>query len=156
MTHSFINLQLFNVKFLFSEKHVFRKQKRMVVYGRGSLITDIKLTREDDGLLSSRHRYIFEVSYHMHEHTKMQIPKKKYQTKMVCTFWGTWSASALRYFSVDHFSSYHTKIYGKQQERRAMGPEILVCLIKLVRLCGHSLHGVFPFTSWPVEVFGRI
>ena len=44
---------LFDVKFLFSENHIFRKQKRTAVYGRLSLVSDIKLTRENDCLLSS-------------------------------------------------------------------------------------------------------
>ena len=51
--------KLFDVKFLFSENHVFRKQKRTAClwsYGRASLVSDFKLTRENDGLLSSRHK----------------------------------------------------------------------------------------------------
>ena len=51
--------KLFDVKFLFSENHVFRKQKRTAClwsYGRASLVSDFKLTRENDDLLSSRHK----------------------------------------------------------------------------------------------------
>ena len=47
----FTNLFIFNmfdIKFLFYEKHVFRKQKRTAVYGRSFLVSDFKLTREND------------------------------------------------------------------------------------------------------------
>ena len=54
--HKFVHLQLFDVKFLFSEKHIFRKQKRTGVYLRASVFLDFKLTRENDDLLSSRHK----------------------------------------------------------------------------------------------------
>ena len=52
-----INLFIFNLfdlKFLFFENHIFRKQKRTAVYGRASLVSDFKLTRENDDLLFSR------------------------------------------------------------------------------------------------------
>ena len=52
-----INLFIFNlidVKFLFSENHIFRKQTRTAVYGSAPLVSDFKLTRENDDLLSSR------------------------------------------------------------------------------------------------------
>ena len=48
--------KLFDVKFLFSENHVFRKQKRTAVYGLVPLALDFKLTRENDDLLSSRYK----------------------------------------------------------------------------------------------------
>ena len=35
---------LFDVKFLFSENHIFHKQKKSTVYGRASLVSDFKLT----------------------------------------------------------------------------------------------------------------
>ena len=54
--YKFIHLQLFDFKFLFLKKHIFRKQKRTAVYGRTSLVSNFKLPRENDGLLSSRHR----------------------------------------------------------------------------------------------------
>ena len=47
---------LFAIKFLFSKNHIFRKQQRTAVYGRASLVSDFKLTRENDDLLSSRHK----------------------------------------------------------------------------------------------------
>ena len=64
--NKFVHLQLFNIKhkfvhklvlrqILFSEKHILRKQKRTAVYGRASLVSDFKLTRENDDLLYSRH-----------------------------------------------------------------------------------------------------
>ena len=37
--YKFVQLQLFDIKFLFSEEHVFCKQKRTVVYGRASLVS---------------------------------------------------------------------------------------------------------------------
>ena len=51
--------KLFDVKFLFSENHVFRKQKRTAVYGVHSFgfsVSDFKLTWENDDLLSLRHK----------------------------------------------------------------------------------------------------
>ena len=54
--YKFIQLQLFDVKFLFSEEHIFRKQKRTDVYGRASLVSGFQLNRENDDLLSSRHK----------------------------------------------------------------------------------------------------
>ena len=54
--YKFVHLQLFDVKFLFSEKHLIRKKKRTTVYGRTSVVLDFKLTRENDDLLSLRHK----------------------------------------------------------------------------------------------------
>ena len=57
-----VNLFIFNlcdVKFLFSESHICRKQKRTAVYWRASLVSDFKLNRENDDLLSSRHKCFF-------------------------------------------------------------------------------------------------
>ena len=54
--YKFVHLQLFDVKFLFSENLIFRKQKRTAVYGRTSLVSDLKLNWENDDLLSSRHK----------------------------------------------------------------------------------------------------
>ena len=54
--YKFVHLQQFDVKFLFSEKHIFRKQKKTPVYGRAFVVSDFKLTRENDDLLSSRHK----------------------------------------------------------------------------------------------------
>ena len=42
------HLQLFDVSFSFSEKHIFRKQKRTTVYERTSISSDFKLTRKND------------------------------------------------------------------------------------------------------------
>ena len=52
----FIFNNLFDVKFLFSKNHIFRKQKTTAVYGRASLDSDFKLIRANDDLLSSRHK----------------------------------------------------------------------------------------------------
>ena len=45
---------LFDAIFLFSENHVFGKQKRMAVYGRTSLVSEFKLARKNGDLLSLR------------------------------------------------------------------------------------------------------
>ena len=48
------SFKLFDVKCLFSENHVIRKQKRTAClwsYGRAFLVSDFKLTRENDDLL---------------------------------------------------------------------------------------------------------
>ena len=112
--YRFFHLQLFDDKFLFSKKHIFRKQKRTDVYGRASLVSDSKFTRENHDVLSSRHKKFFEVPHPVHEHTKIRIPDKRYQTNTVRTFWGTWSGSALRYLGFVHFGRYGTKISGIQ------------------------------------------
>ena len=54
--YKFIQLQLFDFKFLFSEEHIFRKQKGTDVYGGASLVSGFQLSRENDDLLSSRHK----------------------------------------------------------------------------------------------------
>ena len=77
--YRFAHFQLFNVKCLFSKKHIFCKQKRMAVYGCMSLVSDFKLTQENDAMLSFRHRYIFVVPHPAQEYTKMRIPNKRYQ-----------------------------------------------------------------------------
>ena len=46
--YKFAHLQLFDVKFLFFEKHIFRKQKRTAVYGHASVVLDVKLTQGND------------------------------------------------------------------------------------------------------------
>ena len=46
--YKFVHLQLFAVEFLFSENHIFHKQKRTAVYRRASLVSDFKLIQEND------------------------------------------------------------------------------------------------------------
>ena len=82
---NFFIFNFFDVKSLFSENHIFRKQKRTAVYGCGSLVLDFKLTPENDDLLSSRHKYIFEVPHPVQEYTKTRILDKRYQTNTFCT-----------------------------------------------------------------------
>ena len=81
----------------------------------------------------------------MQQYTKMRIPNKRYQTNTVRTFWGTCSASVLRYLSLDHFGRYRTKI-----EKYKWGYRIrdFSVLDKLVRLCICSQHRVFPLSCW--------
>ena len=98
---NFFIFNLFDVKFLFSENNVFCKQKRMAVYGHTSLFSDLKLTRENDDQLSSRHIWIFEVPHPVQEYTKMQLPGKRYQTNTVRSF---------EVLGSDHFGRYRTKI----------------------------------------------
>ena len=112
--YKFVHLELFDIKILFFEKHVFRKQKRTAAYGRTSLVSDFKLICEKDDVLSSRHKWIFEVPHSVHEYIKTRIPKKRYQTNTVRTFWDISNASALRYLGVDHFGLYCIKTEGKQ------------------------------------------
>ena len=83
-----INLFFFNCftsNFCF-EKRIFYKQNRMTVYGRASLVPDFKLTRENNNLLSSRYKLIFEISHPVYEHMKVGIPNRRYQTNTVRTF----------------------------------------------------------------------
>ena len=136
--------KLFDVKFLFSENHVFWKQKRTAClwsYGRVSIVSDFKLTRENDDLFFK----IFEVPHPVQEHTKMRIPGKRYRTNTVRTFWDTQSTSALRYLvltisvgSVRKFVKYKWD-YGIRN---------FSMLDNLVRYCICSQHGVFPLYWW--------
>ena len=100
------NFNCLNVKLLFSEEHIFRKQQRTVVYGRASLVSGFQLTRRNDDLLSSRHKQIFAVPHPVYEHTKMRISNKRYNTNTARIFWGP-SFEAL---SSDHFGRFGTKI----------------------------------------------
>ena len=54
----------------------------MAVYGRESLASDFKLTWENDDLLSSRHKQIFEVPHPVQEYTKCG-----FQTKGIELIW---------------------------------------------------------------------
>ena len=42
-----------------------KKYKRTAVYGCMSVVSDLKLAQENDDLLSSRHKYIFEAPHNM-------------------------------------------------------------------------------------------
>ena len=59
--YKFVHIQLFDVKFLFSENHILCKQKRTAVYWRASLVSGFKLIQKNDDLLSLRYKSIFEV-----------------------------------------------------------------------------------------------
>ena len=74
--YKFINHELFGVKFLFTEKYIFHNQKRTTVYGCTSLVSDFKLNRENDSMLSSRNRYIFEVPHLCTSILKCGFPTK--------------------------------------------------------------------------------
>ena len=53
--------KLFDVKFLFSKNHVFCKQRRTACswsYGRASLVSDFKLTRENDDLFFETNKFL--------------------------------------------------------------------------------------------------
>ena len=114
--YKFVHHQLLEVKFLFSKTDIFRKQKRMAFYGCTSLVLNFKFIWENDDLLSSRHRQIFEVLHPAHEYIKICIPNKRYQTNTVYIFLGTSSASALRYLGIDYFGRSCTKMYEKQEK----------------------------------------
>ena len=113
-------------------------------YGRASLISDFKLTRENDNLLSSRHKYIFEVPHPVQEYPKMLIPDKRYRTNTVRPFWGTRSTSAylITHTSVLTISVGSLRKYAKY--KWDYGIRNFSGLDKLVRLCICSKHRVFP------------
>ena len=108
--YKFVYLQLFDTKFLFSKNHIFCRQKGT----SAPLVSDFKLTREIDELLSPRHKYIFEVAHAVHEYTKMQIYDKRYQTNTVRTFWVTWNTSALRYLWGTKICGIQVKLWNKK------------------------------------------
>ena len=96
-----IHLQLFNSKHKIVHLQVVRRQifafRKSCLspreengclwsYGSASLVSDFKLTQENDDLLSSRHKQIFQVPHPVQEYTKMRIPDKRYQTNTVSTF----------------------------------------------------------------------
>ena len=114
-------------------------------YGHASLVSDFKLIRENDDLLSSRHKHIFEGLHLVQEYTKMQIADKRYQTNTVHTFYGTWSTSALTYLSLNHFPRYRTKIC--EMQVRLWNNKF----DKLVRLCICSNHPL-PWWYFPVRM----
>ena len=58
----------------------------MVVHGRASLVSDFKFTRENNDLLFSGHKYIFEVPDPVHEYTKVRIPNKDIKLKRLVLF----------------------------------------------------------------------
>ena len=110
--YKFIHLQLFIIKhkivhlqvfwrqiFVFRKSYLSQTEENSCLwsYGRVSLVSDFKLTRENDDLLSSRHKSIFEVPHPVQEYTKMRISDRRYRTNTVRTFWDTPSTSALRY-----------------------------------------------------------
>ena len=66
-----INLLIFNC---LTSNFCFRKN-----------VSDFKLTWENDDLLSSSHKYIFEVNHPVNEYIKMRIPDKRHQTNTVRT-----------------------------------------------------------------------
>ena len=73
-----INLFIFNCltsNFCF-RKNVFGTLKKTAVCGLASVFSDFKLTRENDDLLPSRRKFIFEVPHPVHEYTIMRIPTK--------------------------------------------------------------------------------
>ena len=84
--YKFVHLQLFDVKFWFSENHIFRKHKRADAYRRASIVLNFKLIRENNDLLSLRHKQIFEVLHPVYKYAKMRISDKRYQITMVHTF----------------------------------------------------------------------
>ena len=104
MFYKFVHLQLLNIKheivqlevvcrqfFVFRRSCLSQTEENDCLwnYGCASLVWDFKFTLENDDLLSSRHKYIFEVTHPMQEYTKMQIPDKSCWTNLVSTFWGT-------------------------------------------------------------------
>ena len=103
------NISLFNFNSLTSNFSFGKTCVLYAAYGRASLVSGFKFNRKNDDLLSSRYYYLYE-----HEYAKMQIPNKRYRTNTACTFRGTGDASAARYFGLDHFSRYDTKICGIQ------------------------------------------
>ena len=138
--------KLFDVKFLFSKNHVFRKQNRTArlwSYGL-SLVSDFKLTRENDDLFFETLIIFYAVLHPEQEYTKMRIPDKRYRTNTVRTFWDTRSTSALWYLdqsisvgSVRKFVKY----------KWDYGIKSFGVLDKLARFCICSQHTVFPL-SW--------
>ena len=123
--YKFVHPELFNIKhkiahlqvvwrqiFVFGKSCFLQTEENgcLWTYGRPSLVSDFKLTRKNDDLLSLKDKQLFEVLHPVQEYTKMWIPDKRYQTSMVCNFWGTQSTSALRYLGLDHFCWFGTKI----------------------------------------------
>ena len=56
LKYKFVYPQPFDVKTLFSKKHVFRKQNRTAAFGFTSVVLDFKLTQGNVDLLFSRHK----------------------------------------------------------------------------------------------------
>ena len=77
---------MFDIKFWFSKKHIFLKQKKLAVCGHVSLVLDFKLTQENDDLLSLRHEYMLRYHTLVIKDNEMRISDKRYQNSTVRTF----------------------------------------------------------------------
>ena len=113
MFYKFVYLQLFNIEnkivhlqvvwsqiFVFWKSCLSQTEENGCLWsqGRASLDSDFKLMWENDDLLSSRHKEIFEVPHPVQEYTKMRIPDNRNRTDTVRIFWVTWNTSSLKYF----------------------------------------------------------
>ena len=82
------NINLFSFNCLTSifcfPKNIFFASRREPMFMDAR--SGFQLKQENDDLLSSRHKYIFEVPHPLHEHTKMQIPGKRYRTNTARIF----------------------------------------------------------------------
>ena len=144
--YKFVYLQLLNVKFWFSKKHIFPKQQTTAVYGRASIVLDFKLTRENDDLLFSRHKNFLGVPHPVHEYTKMQIFNKRYQLTWFVLFevlgvpqlWGTsvWT------ISVDDARTF-------AEYKRSYRVWNFRVLDKSLRFSICSKHRLFPLPCFP-------
>ena len=79
----FLSLLIFiglTSNFCFPKNIPFASRREQLLMDVSSL--DFKLTRENDELLSSRYKYIFEVLHPLHKYTKMRVPDKRYRTNI--------------------------------------------------------------------------
>ena len=92
----FVQLQLFDIKFLFSKKICLPQAEKNNFYGRASINLVVKCKRENDDMLEIIKFWSTALFTHTraraHTH-KMRILVKRNSSCTVCTFWGNWSAS---------------------------------------------------------------
>ena len=89
--------------------------------------------------------FYFELPHLAINDTKMQIPDKKYRTYTVCTFWGTWSVSALRYLGLDHFVRMRTKVCGIQVKLWKKSFSVLDSVVEALLI--FPAQGIFFFLA---------
>ena len=145
-TNLFI-LNLFYVKCLFSENQVFGKDKKMAVYGCALLVLGFEFPGRKVicylwDLWFLRYLTLFKSKL------KCGFPTKGIKLTWFVLFSGTRSGSAFRYFGLDHFRRYLTKICKIQ------------VWVSLCRLCydGEALYffltmGIFSFLD-SISLYG--
>ena len=74
------NFSSFSSNFCFPKNIFFASRRERMFMDVPLFYSGFQLNRENNDLLSSRHKQTFEVPHHVHKHTKLKIPVKRYRT----------------------------------------------------------------------------